>query len=349
MDVNEIIEQLWESNNKENPQAYITVQDIYEKMYGKCKKRKKELEQGIRDRIQGLKKAGIKLSCKFPNGKGGFRLSEEYNAQNNPFCIFREGYSEKRADFEKEFLKDMPLGWTSSTTKRRNYKSKKILLSDRFTRLTQISILPDLLHAIKKERPIKLQYNSRYRDHHEVILHPAFLKEFSGRWYVCGIVSDEEGNTVNKEGEKTDGEEKHQVYAIDRIEQFEIVQKDSLAYIKSEENYWIEYFAPLFGIWHNHTEPEEIVFETQNETTYYRLRTKPIHQSQKEIQPMDENWKARFSIKVIPNRELTSLLMSYREKIKVVSPEGYRKTFVKSLQHTLDLYDTEDADSQRGV
>ena len=338
MEVYEIIEKLWEKNNKTNPQAYITIPDIYEEMYGKGRQRKPKLEQGIRDKIQELKKAGIKLYNKERNGKGGFRLSEEYNAQNNPFCIFREGYSERRADFEKEFLKDMPLGWTSSTTKRRNYKSKKILLSDRITRLTQISILPDLLYAIKKERPIKLQYNSRYRDHHEVILHPAFLKEFSGRWYVCGIASDEEGNTVNKQGERTESEEKYQVYAIDRIEEFGLVENDSLAYIKSEENYWLGYFADLYGIWHNHTEPQVIVLETQNLTTYHRLRTKPIHHSQEEIQPLDENEKARFSIRVIPNRELTSLLMSYREKIKVISPENYKEKFIESLKLTLGVY-----------
>lgn len=341
----EAIEQMW-LKTLEDPNAYIKIKDVYEVLYGKHKVRDRRRVQNISDAIQKLKEHGIRFYYKHPNGKGGFRLADEYSKRNNPFYIFKEGYSERRADFEKEFLRDMPFGWTSNTTKIRNYQSKAVLLSDRITRLNQISILPELLHAIKRKKPIKLGYNTKYLGEIvDVILHPAFLKEFSGRWYVCGITSDAEGNTVNKEGERTDGDRKHQVYAIDRIERFELVPSDALAYIKSEDDYWRKYFADLYGIWHNHTEPQEIVFETQNLTTYHRLRTKPIHHTQKEIQHINENEKARFSIRVIPNLELTSLLMSYREKIKVVSPESYQKTFVKSLQSTLELYGSDFKDS----
>lgn len=334
MEIIDAIEQLWKKT-RNTPGSLITFDDIID-LYDKGdKKHKKSTKQKISDTLQAFKKCGIKIHHKH---KKGFRLSEEYNDQNNPFYIFREGYEERRKEFQQELLKELPYDWASNITKKNAYPSKKILMSDRITNLNQISILPDLLYAVKNQKPIKLEYRHKFGDSHDVFLHPAFIKEFSGRWYVCGIRTDSLGNTIDKKGDLTNDEDKNQVYAIDRIANFNIIQDGTLEYIQSEDNYWIKYFENLYGIWHRHTEPKEIIIETQNKTTYHRLLTKPIHKIQKEIQGMDKNFKARFSITVIPNRELTSILMSYREKIKVIGPEDYLKEFLESVKSTLKLY-----------
>lgn len=68
-----------------------------------------------------------------------------------------------------------------------------------------------------------------------------------------------------------------------------------------------------------------------------RILTKRLHKSQKVLQPWDEQSKSgRFSIEVIPNKELLGLLMSFEGNIEIFGE--YRKTFESEIKKMYNLY-----------
>ena len=67
---------------------------------------------------------------------------------------------------------------------------------------------------------------------------------------------------------------------------------------------------------------ENVALEFTNEQAPYII-TKPLHPTQKHEWIGD---KIRVEIKVMPNYELQSLILSYGEKVKVVGPIELKNT-----------------------
>jgi predicted DNA-binding transcriptional regulator YafY len=100
--------------------------------------------------------------------------------------------------------------------------------------------------------------------------------------------------------------------ALDRIENIEIVTQ---AYMDSTIDF-NEYFEDVVGVTVPNEKIETIILEISESILPY-LKTKPIQGSQIVKQ---ENGKNYIQLKVIPNYELETLILSYGEKIKVVKP-----------------------------
>ena len=80
-----------------------------------------------------------------------------------------------------------------------------------------------------------------------------------------------------------------------------------------------------------------IEIEAKDLYTYMRILTKRLHKSQKVLQSWNEQSKSgRFSIEVIPNKELLGLLMSFEGHIEVFGE--YRKTFECEIKKMYNLY-----------
>ena len=84
------------------------------------------------------------------------------------------------------------------------------------------------------------------------------------------------------------------------------------------------------GVTKSEDKEMEIRFKAYGSTWHY-INTKPIHSTQRKIkknngntEPPNVNDYGIFSINIIPNNELKSILRSYGDKIDIISPESFK-------------------------
>lgn len=178
--------------------------------------------------------------------------------------------------------------------------------------------LTPFFNAIINERVLLVKYKDfKSSVPYEITFHPHYLKQYNSRWFVFGLNSD---NQVSKWN-----------LALDRVES---LSETNLNYEPSKID-WQEYFYDLIGV----TRPEgvnlqEIVLKFTAEVAPY-IQTKPIHPSQKH---KNDPTGLEVRIKVIPNFELERLILSFGEKVMVVSPQDLKKRISHLLSSASGLY-----------
>ncbi len=177
-----------------------------------------------------------------------------------------------------------------------------------------IQYLPGLPHlnglynAIINKSCIQVMYQDfRSEEPYEVILHPHYLKQYNGRWFLFGLNDGNKVPTWN--------------LAIDRIKSFKELNSRKLKYIESEI-VWRDYFDEIIGV----TKPygkalEKIELEFWGETCKY-IESKPLHGSQKSY--WIEKDRLKVVLELIVNYEFERLVLSYTGNVKVVAPEKLR-------------------------
>ncbi len=83
----------------------------------------------------------------------------------------------------------------------------------------------------------------------------------------------------------------------------------------------------------SHTETVQIWF---NENAAPYVISKPLHGSQKTISH-DETGLI-IQLEIIPNFELETLILSFGERAKVISPESFREVIMKRVKGMRELY-----------
>jgi len=177
-----------------------------------------------------------------------------------------------------------------------------------------------LYNALRYKKPLKVKYHP-YQDEasHELILHPYFLKQYNGRWFLFGF---------NPASGKSDWN-----LAIDRILEIEEL---SVSFIENMEINWSEYFEDMIGV----TKPEgevleKVVLHFYGKTGKY-IHTKPLHGSQR------DNWidsnTLEVRLEVIPNYELERVILSYADSVKVIEPTSIVKKIASRIKKTLSQY-----------
>ncbi|EAR16653.1 helix-turn-helix transcriptional regulator [Robiginitalea biformata] len=176
-----------------------------------------------------------------------------------------------------------------------------------------------LFNAIINKQSLNIAYQGFRQERPSTFLFfPWYLKQYNSRWFLFGR-NKEYDSIVN--------------LALDRIQE---IEESSHAFIENTSIDFDEYFEDIIGV---------TLFENQ-ELTKIRLKvdislapyikTKPLHGSQK-IVDQTSNY-AIFSIEVLPNKELDSLLLSFGDKIEVLSPDGYREEIYVQLRNSLEHY-----------
>ena len=87
---------------------------------------------------------------------------------------------------------------------------------------------------------------------------------------------------------------------------------------------------------------EHIVFKVPAKEVPY-VTTKPLHQSQKEINRLEDG-STLFSIDVILNFELERDILGYGENITIISPETLANKIHKRLKNALSKYENIEGD-----
>ncbi len=185
--------------------------------------------------------------------------------------------------------------------------------------LKGIEHLGELFNAINSSKAIKMVYRPFKSDHDiDLVLHPYYLKQYNNRWFLFGL-NDKYKSISNM--------------ALDRIVSFETI---TLKFIKNKSINFNEYFEDIIGV----TMPDkgklvkiELLF-TNEEAPY--VLTKPIHGSQKK-KKHDENGLI-LTIEVIPNIEFEKLILSFGDKVKVISPKKISDLFKSKYISASKLY-----------
>jgi predicted DNA-binding transcriptional regulator YafY len=180
--------------------------------------------------------------------------------------------------------------------------------------------LQTIIDNIRESNVIKVTYQSFKREGlSEYILHPHYLKEYRGRWYVLG--HDEKGNF-----ERT--------VALDRIKR--IITDENRHYRKSHIDFK-SFFQDFIGIMKEDGEPEEIIVAFTKWQFQYAL-TQPIHHSQTVLDKSDDQERVYVKYHLIPNFEFLALLLGWKDQVEVISPERYREEIKGWLEKIKQVY-----------
>lgn len=192
-------------------------------------------------------------------------------------------------------------------------KSDRLIMSHDSNRyLRGIEHLGQLFHAILNKTPLHIRYQSYKRAKETIFeISPYHLREYNNRWFLFGRNRDY-ANLTN--------------LALDRILSIEV---GNHPYIENEEWDFNAYFEDIVGVSFESDKVEKIrLWFTPSAAPY--VTSKPPHGSLRKISNDDTG--LIIEIEVIPNFELETLILSYGERTKVLSPESFRK----KIKHRVD-------------
>ena len=185
--------------------------------------------------------------------------------------------------------------------------------------LKGIQHLKPLYHHVRQRQPLHLVYHPfNFEAPFTTLFHPHFLKEYNNRWYVVGWDQQEEALRN---------------YALDRIIKFD--PAPNTPYHQPNYNP-ARYYDPVVGVTLlNDVSPGEIRLRAQPTLAQY-IKTKPIHPSQKVI--TSDNTGTTFALRLIPNYELESILLSHGEHLEVLRPDSLRQKIAARLSAAAAIY-----------
>ena len=192
--------------------------------------------------------------------------------------------------------------------------------------------LVPLFDAVINKQCVQITYQPFDGSKRVFIAHPYLLKEYNHRWFLFAAA-------------ESDG--KLLCFALDRID--DVTSQPSHKYIPFDGDLE-EYFDDIIGVTNYTDEPvQHIVFWVSDVSKDY-VKTKPIHGSQREIKgerlaALQERYAALgegsfIELSCIVNYELEQLLMSFMDKIVVLSPESLVKGIAERVQNLASSYKT---------
>ena len=192
----------------------------------------------------------------------------------------------------------------------------------------------EISNCIKSKTPLSLIYWPFDKRKREIIFHPHLALEYNSRLFAIGVAQTVDNSLFRRF-----------VVGIDRIY---VPEGESLKSASSNYPYippLIDEYAYLHNIVGITIEKNailtKIVLRTHDKYTFGRLKTKPIHNSQKIISyPSLKEGRVygEFEIEVFPNKELLGQIFSYGSHLELVSPLEYRKLIKKEIDKMLLLY-----------
>ena len=204
------------------------------------------------------------------------------------------------------------------------YKVEPVILLESNERLRGLQYITVLHDAIVEKRPLCISYKSfKSEEVRHYCISPYILKEFRNRWFLFGKIHDYENTPIFN-------------LALDRIEGITEAPKRE-RFLKDKTFSPKTYFKNMIGVTRDPDSPVEHVtfLAVASEAPY--VRTKPFHQSQRELQQMEDG-SVLFSLDVILNHELERDLLGYGEGVTVLSPDSLVEKLRKRLSDSMENY-----------
>ncbi len=179
--------------------------------------------------------------------------------------------------------------------------------------------LEPLLKSIKEKQVLILHYQSYSANEiKHYAFHPYVLKEYRNRWYVTG---------------KDAGKNRIITFALERIK--ELLPATESFPVDASFNAK-QFFKHSFGISVlTDYQPEKVVLKFAPTEAPY-IKSQPLHETQQIVS--DTAKEFTISIEVIPTYELKSHILSYGNKVEIISPKSLRDEHLKMLKDAISLY-----------
>ena len=303
-----------------------------EEGYGALKKAFPKVLKAIKDKAE---------DSIIDNGKKGKGHTYTYNGDLiDPLAEERHAVVQKTLQDYVRFCKTsagiFPLEWFSHF-----FENTQLLLDMRHDKdagiihlqthmeqeLRGLERLPTLNEHISARNVLSFVYHPYGKSPKAIIMHPHFLKEYNGRWFLFGYI---------------DRCTKVSNFALDRIEtEPQIVT--GIEYMLAPVGTYKEFFANIVGVSHEKDTPgvENVVIRTQSLYMHELMKSKKFHHTQKETKAFGEyedGTYGEFELSVEHNRELRGKILMYGEGLKVVKPESLVKKIKTSLEKLHELY-----------
>ena len=304
-----------------------------------------ELKKAFPEVLKALEK--VRPGSIEDNGKSKGKAYRYVGNDEDPLAAERQAIEQKRIEDYVAFCKAsagiLPSSWFSSyfentqlllDTNREVESGASHIRSSLEQNLTNIDLLPVFNKAITDRQVLQFSYQRFGQEPFELTLHPQFLKEYNGRWFVFG-----EADRRRSSGEH----ETFKAYNVplDRIVG-EVSTVDDVEYIPAEKGFYQQYFKNIIGVTHEKgAKVEQVVIRTKSEYQHGLLLTKALHHSQKEAMTFGEHdgkWYGEVTLTIEPNRELRGRILMYGEGLEVVEPLTLRKQIREVIKRQMDAY-----------
>lgn len=194
--------------------------------------------------------------------------------------------------------------------------SEKLISFAQNDMLRGVEYLSDIIDATINHQVLEITYQSFGREARVCVVHPYYVKQYNGRWFLFGL---------NPEKERIEN------YALDRIASFKI---SDVAFVKNDKVDFDTYFNDVIGVSVPYGDvPTEKVVLRFTEQRFPYVVSKPLHPSQEVCKEPNT-----ISICVKPNRELSQQIFSFLPDVEVLSPEWFRKEIKEKIEENLKKY-----------
>ena len=205
------------------------------------------------------------------------------------------------------------------------HNRKPIVHFDNVPNLKGLKLLNPLYNYIAQRQSLRTMYQPfSARKPQQYVVFPYLLKEFRNRWFLfCSRATDLLMFNL----------------ALDRIvsvEPIDVPYRDNPQF-DSEH-----FFDNVIGVTKNiGNKPQHITFRATREQSHY-IATKPVHPSQKLVSCNPNDGSCIFSIDVVINIEMYSIMMSFGPGVKLLSPRQAVTFMAKKLRQAAAQYDAEE-------
>lgn len=184
--------------------------------------------------------------------------------------------------------------------------------------LQGLEYLTPLYNAVVNQRVLSISYQDfKSPEPYDVLIHPYYLKQYNNRWFLFGRNDRSDVESWN--------------LSLDRIKS---IDETTIPFKQSTID-WSEYFSDIIGVTKKDAAVETVELLFSTEQAPYIL-TKPIHESQKK--KYNDERGLLITIDVIPNFELEKLLLSFGERLTVLSPEYLRERISERFFKASNMY-----------
>lgn len=205
------------------------------------------------------------------------------------------------------------------------HNRKPIVHFDNVPNLKGLKLLNPLYNYIAQRQSLRIMYQPfSARKPQQYVVFPYLLKEFRNRWFLfCSRATDLLMFNL----------------ALDRIvsvEPIDVPYRDNPQF-DSEH-----FFDNVIGVTKNiSNKPQHITFRATRDQSHY-IATKPVHPSQKLVSCNPNDGSCIFSIDVVINIEMYSIMMSFGPGVKLLSPRQAVTFMAKKLRQAAAQYDAEE-------
>lgn len=264
-------------------------------------------------------------SYKGPNRKHYIHYSDDsYSIYSNDLSVKEVQTLQSVINMLGRFRGSTTHAWLEEVISNLEYRfgiknnAERLVAFEENEQLQGLEHLSPLIDATLHCQVIELAYEPYGKTKRICPIHPYFMKQYNGRWFLFGL-NTEKG--------------KIETYALDRIK---AVKTLAIEFIPNEDTDFEAYFEHIVGVsvpYGSH-KPIELILRFSEKRFPY-VRSKPIHVSQKLL-----STPCTISISVIPTPELTQQIFSFGPDVEVLAPESFRHEIAEKIKATYNLYQT---------